>query len=87
MCVDWRDINDNTAPDRYNLPHPEDLFQCLGDSVVFSKMDLRSGFHQIQIKPEDMGKTAFWWRNDLYMFTSKDGIWYEISPKLLPACS
>ena len=59
MCVDYRALNTQTVRDRYPLPSIQSILSTLGGSTVFSKMDLVSGFHQIQIHDEDVEKTAF----------------------------
>jgi hypothetical protein len=57
MCVDYRSLNDVTVKNKYPLPHIEDLFDRMRDARVFSKIDLRSGYHQIRIRPSDIPKT------------------------------
>ena len=59
MCVDYRWLNKKTVRNRYPLPLPEELFDRLGGSTVFSKLDLRSGYWQMPVRPEDVPKTAF----------------------------
>ena len=59
MCVDYRALNTQTVRDRYPLPSIQSILSTLGGSTVFSKMDLVSGFHEIRIQDEDIGKTAF----------------------------
>jgi hypothetical protein len=66
--VDYRKVNLNTEPDRYRLHRADDLFHQVSDSKFFSKIDLRSGFHQIPIAEEDRAKTAFWWNNQLWQY-------------------
>jgi hypothetical protein len=53
VCVDLRPLNNRTTPDRYKMPHPDDIFQAIGKSNIFTHIDLRSGFHQIPIAAED----------------------------------
>ena len=69
FCVDYRRINEATAPDKYGLHLPEDLFEQVRGSRFFTKIDLRSGFHQIPLTPEDQVKTCFWWKNKVYQYT------------------
>jgi hypothetical protein len=69
MCVDYRSLNDVTVKNKYLLPRIEDLFDQMGGARVFSKIDLRSGYHQMKIRPSDIPKTAFSTRYGLYEFT------------------
>ncbi|GJW19134.1 putative nucleotidyltransferase, ribonuclease H [Tanacetum coccineum] len=59
MCIDYRELNKLTVKNRYPLPRIEDLFDQLQGSNVYSKIDLRSGYHQLRIKEEDIPITAF----------------------------
>ena len=59
MCVDYRPLNAMTVKNKYPLPRIDILFDQLAKAKVFSKIDLRSGYHQIKIRPEDIPKTAF----------------------------
>jgi len=59
LCVDYRQLNKLTIKNKYLLPRIDDLLNLLRGAVVFSKIDLRSGYHQILVKPEDVQKTAF----------------------------
>jgi hypothetical protein len=59
MCGDFRNLNNVTIKNKYPLPRIQDLFDQVHGAGVFSKIDLRSGYHQIKIKPEDVPKTAF----------------------------
>jgi hypothetical protein len=69
MCVDYRSLNDVTLKNKYPLPCIEDLFDQMRGARVFSKIDLRSGYHQMKIRPSDIPKTAFSTRYGLYEFT------------------
>jgi hypothetical protein len=59
MCVDYRSLNDVTVKNKYLLPRIEDLFYHMRGARVFLKIDLRSGYHQMKIRPSDIPKTAF----------------------------
>nr|GEV67843.1 putative reverse transcriptase domain-containing protein [Tanacetum cinerariifolium] len=59
MCIDYRELNKLTIKNRYLLPIIDDLFDQLQGSSVYSKIDLRSGYHQLRVRDEDIPKTAF----------------------------
>ncbi|GJV31725.1 putative nucleotidyltransferase, ribonuclease H [Tanacetum coccineum] len=59
MCSDYRELNKLTFKNRYPLPRIDDLFDQLQGSSVYSKIDLRSGYHQLRFREEDIPKTAF----------------------------
>nr|GEX13817.1 reverse transcriptase domain-containing protein [Tanacetum cinerariifolium] len=59
MCIDYRELNKLTVKNRYPLPKINDLFDQLQGSSVYSKIDLRSGYHQLKVRDEDIPKTAF----------------------------
>jgi hypothetical protein len=68
MCVDYRPLNAVTIKNKYPLPHIDALFDQLASARVFSKIDLRSGYHQIKIRPQNIPKTAFSTRYGLYEY-------------------
>jgi hypothetical protein len=68
LCVDYRTLNAVTIKNKYPLPRIDVLFDQLAGAKVFSKIDLRSGYHQIKIKPCDIPKTAFSTRYGLYEY-------------------
>ncbi|GJZ77136.1 putative reverse transcriptase domain-containing protein [Tanacetum coccineum] len=68
MCIDYREINKRTVKNRYPLPRIDDLFDQLQGSSVYSKIDLRSGYHQLRVREEDILKTAFRTRYGHYEF-------------------
>jgi hypothetical protein len=69
MCVDYQDLNAVTIKNKHPLPRIEDLFDQLQGACVFSKIDLRSGYHQLKIRPEDIPKTTFTCKYGLYEYT------------------
>jgi hypothetical protein len=68
LCVDYRALNEVTVRNKYPLPRIDDLFDQLCGACVFSKIDLRSGYHQLKIRECDISKTAFVSRYGLYEY-------------------
>nr|GEW08490.1 reverse transcriptase domain-containing protein [Tanacetum cinerariifolium] len=68
MCIDYRELNKLTVKNRYPLPRIDDLFNQLQGSSIYSKIDLRSGYHQLRVREEDIPKTAFKTQYGYYEF-------------------
>jgi hypothetical protein len=71
LCVDYCVLNEVTVKNKYPLPRIDDLFDQLRGACVFSKIDLRSRYHQLKIQECDISKTAFVSRYGLYEYTVK----------------
>jgi hypothetical protein len=69
LCIDFRQLNKVTVKNKYPLPRIDDIFDQLKDAKIFAKIDLRSGYHQVRIKEEDIRKTTFKTRYGHYEFT------------------
>lgn len=69
LCVDYRQLNKVTIKNKYPLPIMYDLMDQLVGACVFRKIDLRSGYHHIHVKPEDILKTAFRTRYGHYEYS------------------
>ncbi|GKD02910.1 hypothetical protein Tco_1177884 [Tanacetum coccineum] len=72
MCIDYRELNKLTVKNQYPLPRIDDLSDQLQGSSVYSKIDLRSGYHQLRVRNEDIPKTAFRTRYGHYEFQTKE---------------
>ncbi|GJY50933.1 putative reverse transcriptase domain-containing protein [Tanacetum coccineum] len=83
MCIDYRELNKLTVKNRYPLPRIDDLFDQLQGSSVYSKIDLRSGYHQLRVREEDIPKTVFRTRYGHYEFQSKNKEEHEEHLKLI----
>jgi hypothetical protein len=69
LCIDFRQLNKVTVKNKYPLSRIDDLFDQLKDAKIFSKIDLRSGYHQVRIKEEYISKITFKTRYGHYVFT------------------
>lgn len=67
-CIDFRQLNKATVKNKYHLPRVDDLFDQLRGANILSKIVLRSGYHQVRIKEEDIRKTTFRTRYGHYEF-------------------
>jgi hypothetical protein len=68
LCVDYRALNAKTVKDRFPIPVVEELFDELRRAKFFTKLNLRSGYHQVRMHPDDMEKTAFRMHQGLFEF-------------------
>ena len=68
LCVDYRELNKVTIRNKYPLPRIDDLFDQLRGAFILSKIDLRSGYHQLRIREQDVSNNAFLTRYDSYEF-------------------
>jgi hypothetical protein len=68
LCIDYRQLNKMMIKNKYPLPKINDLLDQVGGENIFSKLDLRSGYHQVRIRDEDINKTTFRMRYKHYEF-------------------
>ncbi|GJY05797.1 putative reverse transcriptase domain-containing protein [Tanacetum coccineum] len=81
MCIDYREFNKLTVKNCYPLPRIDDLFDQLQGSRYFSKIDLRSGYHQLRVHEDDIPKTAFRTRYGHFEFTGGALSWSRCQPE------
>jgi hypothetical protein len=79
MCVDYRSLNGVTVKNKCPLPCIEDLFDRMRGARVFSKIDFRSGYHQMKIRPSDIPKTDF--STTVMSFGLTNALAYFMDPK------
>ena len=72
LCIDYRELNKATVKNKYPLPRIDDLFDQLQGAQYFSKIDLRSSYHQLRISKADVSKTAFRAKDDQYEWIPGD---------------
>ncbi|GKA50893.1 putative reverse transcriptase domain-containing protein, partial [Tanacetum coccineum] len=75
MCIDYWELNKRTIKNRYPLPRIDDLSDQLQGSSVYSRIDLRSGYHQLTVRDKDIPKTAFRTRYERYEFQIKEEVY------------
>nr|GEW20752.1 putative reverse transcriptase domain-containing protein [Tanacetum cinerariifolium] len=93
MCIDSRELNKLTAKNRYPLPRIDDLFDQLQGSSIYSKIDLRTGYHQLRIREEDIPITAFRTRYGHYEFrvmpfslTNTPSVFMDLMNRVCKSC-
>jgi hypothetical protein len=84
MCIDYISLNEVTVKNKYPLPRIEDLFDQLRGASVFSKIHLRSGYHQLRIRPSDIPKTTFITKYGLYEFMVMS---FDLRMRQLTSCT
>ena len=85
LCVDYRELNKCTTKDSYPLPLPDEVQDRLAGSIIFSMLDLHSGYWQLPANPLNREKTAFCLGPGMGLYEfCKNAIWVNWGPKLLP---
>jgi hypothetical protein len=69
FCINYVQLNKSTETDPYPLPLPEAIFRRFGEARFFTKLDMRSGFHQLVLDEQSQRMSAFWWGNELWSYT------------------
>ena len=93
LCINYKELNKRTIMNKYPLPRIEDLFDQLREAMVFSKIDLQFGYHQIKIKEKNVPKTAVRTRYGHYEFvvmsfglTNASAVFMELMNGVLKDC-
>nr|GFC38178.1 reverse transcriptase [Tanacetum cinerariifolium] len=82
MCIDYRELNKLTIKNHYPLQRIDDLFDQLQGSSIYSTIDLRSGYHQLRVREQDIPKMAFRTRRGIHVDPAKiESIKDSASPK------
>jgi hypothetical protein len=84
LCIDFPQLNKVTVKNKYSLSRIDDLFDQLKDAKIFSKIDLKSGYHQVRINDKDINKIAFRTRYGHYEFTV---VLFGLSTRLMFSCA
>ncbi|GJT37291.1 putative reverse transcriptase domain-containing protein [Tanacetum coccineum] len=87
MCIDYRELNKLTVKNRYPLPRIDDLFDQLQGSNIYSKIDLRSGYHQLKVREQDNFKDAFPTWNQVRLVIKEENAYQLIIAEVYARCN